>query len=78
MQIQRLQEKISVVENSQRAMQSEQEQIMEELSKYQDNLEKLIQKSEQETQSLFQTHDDDFRKQKNRLETLDSRLKEMT
>jgi len=78
MHISRMQEKISIVENSQRAMQSEQEQIMEELTKYQDNLEKLIQKSEAESQDLFKNHDDDIKKQKSRTDSLDSKLKETT
>ena len=49
---------------------------MEELSKYQDNLEKLIQKSELETQELFKSHDDDFKKQKGRVEHLEMKMKE--
>ena len=48
-------ERLNAVERTHKEMQNEQEQIMEELAKYQDNLENLIQKSELDAQRLFKT-----------------------
>lgn len=48
-------ERLNAVERTHKEMQNEQEQIMEELAKYQDNLENLIQKSEVDAQRLFKT-----------------------
>jgi len=45
---------------------------MEELTKYQDNFENLIQKSEQDAQRLFKTQDENLKKQKSRTDALDS------
>ena len=49
---------------------------MEELSKYQDNLEKLVQKSEQESHSLIKTNEDAIAKQATHSDRLAQSLEE--